>query len=109
MSETLKSGIPCRCGRWAHRAIRAVVVRGAPAGAVSLQVDERECPKCRSWYLLVYRVTTTPESVASWLVPMTNPTEAGLRRALAAIVELTAADVSEIVDVARRMSQTEAA
>lgn len=88
--DSLKSGIPCQCGRWSHQAARGFAVVGMSGPVTFFRADESHCPKCRAHYLLLWHVTHAPRVTVVvrpvGLTPLPRG-EKGFRRALSMIRE----------------------
>lgn len=102
---SLKSGIPCKCQRYEHRAARGFAPLGTHARIELYRTDESFCPKCRAYYLLLWHLTCEAGSLAVrfvGLVPIRRG-EAGMREALAEIrmrtseSDLTADAIDQLV------------
>lgn len=96
-STSLKSGVPCPCGRWNHQATRGLAVVGTSSAELEFyRADESHCPKCRTHYLLLWHVVSEPRSPLKIRVVGIAPLpkgEQGFRRTLSLMLEACSGEV----------------
>lgn len=100
--DALVFAVRCPCGHWTWRETPAI------AGDGGVSYEEKKCPRCQSWYVILRRFHLEPNRVDARLLGIVRKTGRNLPAMLLALGKIEGLHAGEINNIARLASHLHA-